>query len=80
VETENVAPCVYTRDAALADFRKLKEAGAQKVLAARWQVSEGTVSKWFGAWETDGAIERTRHGKANKLAAIPQRRALPAPH
>lgn len=69
----------FTRHEALADFRALKTTGSQKFLSDRWSVSEGCVSKWLGSWEADGAIERTRHGKSNRLAAIPQCRALPAP-
>ena len=64
---------------ALSDFRSLKQTGSQKFLADRWQVSEGCVSKWLSAWEVSGNAERRRVGKSNQLAAIPQRRALPAP-
>ena len=70
--TEKPLRHVHTRDAALTDFRRLKGVGAQKVLAARWAVSEGTVSKWLTSWENAGLVTRNRFGK--------QRTALIAHH
>lgn len=70
---------VFSRHEALTDFRTMKASNSQQFLAERWGVHEGTASKWLGGWEADGAIERRRVGKANQLAVIPQRKALPAP-
>lgn len=70
---------VFSRHEALADFRTMKASNSQQFLAERWGVHEGTASKWLGGWEADGAIERTRHGKANRLQAVPQRKLLTAP-
>jgi hypothetical protein len=78
-ESLTVARKVFTRDDALRDFRTLKASNSQQFLAERWGVHEGTASKWLGSWAESGAIERHRVGKANRVAAIPQRRALPAP-
>lgn len=69
----------FSQGEALSDFRSLKSTGSQKFLADRWRVSEGCVSKWLSAWEVAGDAKRRRVGKSNQLAAVPQRRALPAP-
>ena len=65
-----------TRDAALEDFRRLRETGAQKVLANRWGVTEGTVSKWLASWEGDGLVNRRRSGKERPVLALPAPRAF----
>lgn len=75
LETLESVEQVWTRDIALADFRKLKSAGSQKFLSERWGVSEGQVSKWLAGWERDGKIDRTRTGKT-KAATL----ALPPPN
>lgn len=61
----------FDRDAALADFRRLRETGAQKVLAHRWSVSESCVSKWLTTWESDGLVNRRRSGKERPVLALP---------
>lgn len=70
-KVSTLSPIAFCRDAALADFRRLRETGAQKVLANRWGVSEGTVSKWLGSWEHDGLIARRRAGKVRPVLALP---------
>ena len=69
-----VAAKVFTKDSALADFRSLKASNSQSFLADRWQVSEGTVSKWMKDWQATGTVHRKRDGRA-KVAAL----ALPVP-
>lgn len=63
-----VAACALTQSQALADFRKLRRAGSQQLLASRWGVHEGTVSRWIQSWETSGHVSRNRDGKAKQLA------------
>lgn len=69
--SEKVSTLSLTRDAALEDFRKLRETGAQKVLASRWGVTEGTVSKWLATWEGEGLVNRRRSGKERPVLALP---------
>jgi hypothetical protein len=58
---------------ALQDFRAMKEAGAQKLLAQRWNVSPGCVSKWMAEWEQQGLVKRNRDGrvKVSQVLALP---------
>lgn len=70
-ETETVAPCVYTRDAALADFRRMRRVGSQQFLADRYGVDKSTVSRWLREWETEGYIARCRKGKQRTVLALP---------
>jgi hypothetical protein len=67
---ESVEVRAYTREEALADLRKLKAAGSQKLLAARWNVSEPTVSKWMSAWQASG-VRRQREGRCKQVALPP---------
>jgi len=67
-----------TRDEALADLLSLKSSGSQQLLAERWGVSEGVVSKWTRTWQAEGAIDRTRDGRRNVVAVIPPSRRLTA--
>jgi hypothetical protein len=66
-------PSAITRDEALTDLRRmLAKTGhvpEQRLLAARWNVTPGCVSKWLSAWEKSGEIRRTRDGKSNIIAA-----------
>lgn len=66
-------PSSISRDEALADLRRmLAKTGhvpEQRLLAARWNVTPGCVSKWLSAWEKSGEIRRTRDGKSNIIAA-----------
>jgi hypothetical protein len=59
----------------LQDFRAMKEAGAQKLLAQRWNVSPGCVSKWIAEWEQHGVVKRSRDGRVKVSQAL----ALPSP-
>jgi DNA-binding MarR family transcriptional regulator len=61
---------VWTRDEALVDLRRLREAGSQRFLAARWGVDPTTVSRWLGEFERNGAIERSRDGKRKALVVV----------
>ena len=61
----------YTREEALADFQRMRHAPSQQVLASRWQVSEGCVSKWLRAWQSNGAIDRHRVGREKTVLALP---------
>jgi hypothetical protein len=65
-------PLAYTRGEALADFRAMRTSPSQKVLASRWGVSEGTVSKWLTAWARDQLISRgDRLGRERAVLALP---------
>jgi transposase-like protein len=70
-ESEETVSVSIGKDAALRDFRSMRQAGAQKLLAQRWGVSEGTVSKWLSSWERDNLVNRTRQGKAKPVLALP---------
>lgn len=61
----------YTREEALADFQHMRHSPSQQVLAARWQVSEGCVSKWLRSWQSSGAIERQRIGREKAVLLLP---------
>ncbi len=61
----------YTRSEALADFQRMRSAPSQQALAARWQVSEGCVSKWLRAWQLSGAVERQRVGREKAVLLLP---------
>ena len=61
----------WTRDAALADFIRLRQVGGQKLLATRWNVSEGCVSKWMAAWSASGQVQRSRDGRYKPARALP---------
>jgi hypothetical protein len=68
---------VFSRDEALADLRRMKESGSQRMLAERWGLSEATVSRWLQGWNADGAVNRHRDGKAiRSLIAAPERKRL----
>jgi hypothetical protein len=72
---EVLEPLSYTRLEALADFRAMRTTPSQKVLASRWGVSEGTVSKWLAVWASDGLISRGgRLGKERAALALPSPR------
>jgi hypothetical protein len=53
----------WTQADALADLKLLKSVGGQKLLAERWGVSEGCVSKWMAAWASQGEVVRSRDGR-----------------
>ena len=65
------AHCSYTREEALADFQHMRHAPSQQALASRWQVSEGCVSKWLRAWQSNGTIDRQRVGREKTVLALP---------
>jgi hypothetical protein len=67
---EDRVETAWTRDAALADFLKLRQVGGQKLLAARWGVSEGCVSKWLAAWASQGQVQRSRDGRYKLARAL----------
>jgi hypothetical protein len=71
LKCEEIETVSLGKDAALRDFRSMRQAGAQKLLAQRWGVSESTVSKWLHAWETDGLVNRKRNGKEKPVLALP---------
>jgi hypothetical protein len=60
-----------TKAEALTDLRKLMaELGAipsQRVLATRWKVPPGTVSKWCQSWERSGEIGRRSSGNCTEV-------------
>jgi hypothetical protein len=63
---------VYTRDEALADFRTMRQAGAQSLLAARWGRDEATVSRWLQSWAQSGQVQRARDGRHMTVRALPR--------
>ena len=68
---ETVNPRAWSRADALRDFQRMRSAPSQQVLAARWGVSEGCVSKWVSAWEVSGAVRRLRDGREKACLALP---------
>lgn len=71
VETLATVEQSFSRDQALADFRKLGFSGSQHFLSDRWSVHPATVSKWFTVWEATGLISRERNGKSKATLALP---------
>jgi MarR family len=69
-------PC--SQSEALAQFRQMREVGAQQFLADQWGVDKSTVSRWLRQWETEGLIRRQRDGRC-KSVALPGRNALLLP-
>jgi hypothetical protein len=65
---------VWSKQEALADLKRLREAGSGRWLAARWGVHPGTVSKWLSEFEDAGHVERARDGKAKALVVVGGRR------
>ena len=65
----------FTREAALADLRRLREAGSVKMLAGRWHVHPTTAGRWLQEWQACGAVNCHRDGKAVRSVL-----ALPAPN
>jgi hypothetical protein len=76
--TVTVATRSWSQYEALAQFRQMREVGAQQFLADQWGVDKSTVSRWLAAWETDGLIRRRRVGRC-KSVALPGRAELPPP-
>lgn len=60
-----------TRESALTDLVMILAAGSQipeqRILAARWGVTPGCVSKWLADFEHRGLIDRPRDGKARMV-------------
>jgi hypothetical protein len=74
VVAEDIDPVSLSRSEALVDFRAMRSVPSQKVLAARWGVGEGTVSKWLTAWESEGLVNRSpRIGRERAVLALPAR-------
>jgi uncharacterized membrane protein len=72
--TVTVATRPLSQTEALAQFRRMRECGAQQFLADQWGVDKSTVSRWLAAWETEGLIRRRRDGRC-KAVALPRRSA-----
>jgi hypothetical protein len=71
---ETLDPVSFGRDEALDDFRNMRSVPSQKVLANRWGVGEGTVSKWLASWESEGLVGRgPRIGRERAVLALPSR-------
>ena len=70
---ETVAPIRFTRRAAETDITAILARGetipAQDVLRDRWGVPKGTVSKWLGAFEERGIIQRETVGRCKTVSA-----------
>jgi transposase len=62
---------VWSKSEALRDMRMLKASGTQRFLAARYGLSEATVSKWLKDWQALGEIARQRDGKSKQVLALP---------
>lgn len=65
------APRIYTRDEALTDVltNRKKPIPSQKVLAQRWGVTKGAVSKWLARWENEGLVKRAANGRFKTVRA-----------
>ena len=61
----------FTREAALADLRRMRSAGSNKVLAEKWGVHPTTAGRWLAEWQDAGTVERRRDGKVMKAIAAP---------
>ena len=82
--TQNLQPTVtvsWTQQDALRDFKDMKHAGAQHLLATRWGIDRSTVSRWLKEWQDAGLIERKRVGKEKSCLALKPgvTRLLPSP-
>lgn len=81
VEPETVAPVSvvsldslrFTRQQAETDILEIVARGetvpAQDVLSDRWHVPKGTVSRWLGAFEERGIIQRNSVGRCKTVSA-----------
>jgi hypothetical protein len=67
-ETQSAMRRPWSQAEALAQFRQMREIGAQQFLADRWSVDKSTVSRWLRQWETDGLIRRRRDGRCKSVA------------
>lgn len=69
----------YSEERAEVDLRgltaKLGVIPSQDVLAVRWGVAKGTVSKWLGAWEWVGTTRVGRFKNVHVKAEVQQRAA-----
>ena len=71
---EVIDPVSFSRSEALVDFRSMRSVPSQKVLASRWGVGGGTVSKWLAFWESEGLVNRSpRIGRERAVLALPAR-------
>lgn len=71
---QSIVPTIrpWSQAEALAKFRRMREVGAQQILADQWGVDKSTVSRWLAAWEAEGLIRRRRDGR-RKSVALPAR-------
>jgi hypothetical protein len=58
----------WSKDEILRDIKRMKQGGAQRFLAARYNVSEATISRLMKEWEGAGHITRQRDGQRKLIA------------
>jgi len=76
-ESVEVCQRTWTRAEILADLRRMKQVGAQRFLATRYNVSEGHISKLMKSFELAGHISRQRDGQSKAIAIVaPERKRL----